>query len=367
MDYKVLFVDDDANILDAYKRQLRKQFHIETAIGGETGLEAVKSNGGYAVIVSDLRMPGIDGNQFLSRVKDISPESVRIMLTAYADLQNAIKAINHGNIFRLLTKPCPQKDLIEALHAGIEQYKKNIQIAGESEGASHASRKKRILIVDDDPLILRLLSRSLSGHAEFEISTAKDGKAAVHKLNREQIDLIITDLYMPVMNGLQLLRYVQEKHAGTRVVVLTGRGTSETEVKIRSLGDFQYYEKPLDVHVLVEVVLRELRSVPSGQIQGISLSSFLQIIDLEGKICTLTIRSGVKVGYLYFRNGELIAAETGVLKGEEAARHIINWDNSVIEMANFCRKNRREIEKSLMHILMESARIKDENSPNTED
>ena len=104
MEYKVLFVDDDANILSAYKRQLRKYFHIETARGSEIGLQEIKSNGGYAVIVSDLKMPGMDGNQFLAKVKDISPESIRIMLTGYADLQNAIEAINRVNIFRLLTK-----------------------------------------------------------------------------------------------------------------------------------------------------------------------------------------------------------------------------------------------------------------------
>ena len=364
MENRILFVDDDTNILDSYRRQLRKYFHIETALGSESGLQAVKNDGGFAVIVSDLRMPGMDGNEFLSRVKDISPESVRIMLTGYADLQNAIKAINQGSIFRLLTKPCSNRDLTEALKTGIEQYKKNIRIANESNNRRDASRKKKILIVDDDPTTLQLLSMALSKRDEFEVLTAGDGKAAVDLLKREEIDLVITDLYMPVLNGLQFLRHINEKHPGMRAIVLTGRGTSEIESKIKSLGDFQYYEKPMDIHVLVEVILRELRSVPSGQIQGIGLSSFLQIIDLEGKICTLTIRSNGKVGYLYFRDGDLIAAETGGLKGEEAARHIINWDNSVIEIANVCKKYRKEIGKSLMHILMESARIKDENSPN---
>ncbi|MBI4795839.1 MAG: response regulator [Deltaproteobacteria bacterium] len=120
---KILFVDDDANVLAGYQRQLRKGFHIDTALGGEPGLQAVTQNGPYAVIVSDLRMPGMDGIQFLSRVREIAPDSVRMMLTAFADLQTAIQAVNEGNVFRILTKPCETEILTRALGAGLSQYR----------------------------------------------------------------------------------------------------------------------------------------------------------------------------------------------------------------------------------------------------
>ena len=94
MSDKALFVDDDANILNAYTRQLRKQFRIETAQGGEQGLAAVTDQGPYAVIISDLRMPGMDGIQFLSRVREIAPDSVRMMLTGHADLEVTTEAVN---------------------------------------------------------------------------------------------------------------------------------------------------------------------------------------------------------------------------------------------------------------------------------
>src|SRR5215470_5873259 len=86
---KILFVDDDANILEAYRRQLRKQFTIETALGAEEGLEVIRSRGPFAVVVSDLRMPGMDGIQFLSAVREATPHSVRCMLTGHADLDAA--------------------------------------------------------------------------------------------------------------------------------------------------------------------------------------------------------------------------------------------------------------------------------------
>ncbi len=120
---RILCVDDDANILAAYQRQLRKDFRIDTASGGEEGLETIAKRGPYAVIVSDLRMPKMDGIQFLSRVREAAPDGVRVMLTGHADLKVAIEAVNEGHIFRFLTKPCPPETLSKALAAGVEQYR----------------------------------------------------------------------------------------------------------------------------------------------------------------------------------------------------------------------------------------------------
>jgi response regulator RpfG family c-di-GMP phosphodiesterase len=120
---KVLFVDDDQNILSAYQRQLRKQFLMDAALGGAEGLEAIEKKGPYAVVVSDLRMPGMDGVAFLSRVKELAPDTVRIMLTGNADTKAAIEAVNEGNIFRFLTKPCLPSDLAQVLQAGITHYR----------------------------------------------------------------------------------------------------------------------------------------------------------------------------------------------------------------------------------------------------
>ena len=361
METRILFVDDDSNILDGYKRQLRKQFTIETAEGGEKGIQIIKNNGPFAVIVSDLKMPGMDGNRFLAHVKEISPESTRILLTGYADLRSTIDAINNGSIFRLLTKPCDRIDLIQALENGIEQYLKNVRSKADNDVPDSLSRKK-VLIVDDDPSTVRLLQISLKNIEGLEIYTAEDGRKAINLLNSENFDLLVCDIFMPQVNGLQLLNYVNKHIQGIRVIVLTGESSETMEDKIKSIGSYQFYEKPLDMNVFKDSVMRELRSTITSQIHGINISSFLQLIDIEGKICTLTVRSHGNVGYLYFRNGELIAAETGEQRGEPAALNIISWNNSIIELADICQKNKREIEKPLMQILMESARLKDEES-----
>lgn len=122
MAYKILCVDDDPNILAAYQRQLHKQFHIETALGGSAALKILSTGEPFAVIISDLRMPGMDGIEFLAQVRQIAPNTVRMMLTGNADLQAAMEAVNQSNIFRFLTKPCSSEALTLALQAGIKQY-----------------------------------------------------------------------------------------------------------------------------------------------------------------------------------------------------------------------------------------------------
>ncbi|MEO8425837.1 MAG: HD domain-containing phosphohydrolase [Verrucomicrobiota bacterium] len=123
MSEKILFVDDDANILAAYQRNLRKQFTLDAAPGGEQALAAMETQGPYAVVVADMQMPGMNGIQFLLKVKEKAPDAVRIMLTGNADQQTAVEAVNKGHVFQFLTKPCPPQMLALALEAGIKQYR----------------------------------------------------------------------------------------------------------------------------------------------------------------------------------------------------------------------------------------------------
>ncbi len=119
---KILCVDDDPNVLAAYQRNLRKQFDVETALGGNAGLLAVQERGPYAVIVADMQMPGMNGIDFLHTVHDQVPDSVRVMLTGNADQKTAVEAINRGQVFQFLNKPCPPEVLALALESGVKQY-----------------------------------------------------------------------------------------------------------------------------------------------------------------------------------------------------------------------------------------------------
>ena len=119
---KILLVDDETNILEGYQRQLRKQFEVHTALGAEQALKTLRAQGPFAVVVADFRMPGMDGNQFLSCVRQFFQDTVRMMLTGTTELDTAMEAVNQGAIFRFLTKPCPPETLANALEAGVKQY-----------------------------------------------------------------------------------------------------------------------------------------------------------------------------------------------------------------------------------------------------
>jgi len=99
-----------------------------------------------------------------------------------------------------------------------------------------------------------------------------------------------------------------------------------------------------------------------GQLQGISLDSFLQMVQMEKTTCTLKVVSGKKEGLLYILNGDLISAETQGMKNLDAACAIISWDDTIIEIDNTCKKTENEINQPLMHVLMEGLKLKDEKS-----
>jgi len=120
---KILFVDDDVNLLAGFERNLRRRFQVETAEGGALGLEKIAGRGPYAVVVSDMQMPEMNGIQFLSAVKERSPDTVRVMLTGNADVEVAMGVVNEGNIFRFLAKPCGAEVLGKALDDALAQHR----------------------------------------------------------------------------------------------------------------------------------------------------------------------------------------------------------------------------------------------------
>jgi FixJ family two-component response regulator len=119
---KILLVDDEPEILAGYARTLRHDFEVDTAEGGELGLVALRDRGPYAAIISDMRMPGMSGAQFLGRARQTAPDTVRMLLTGYTDISAVMDAINQGNIYRFLTKPCTKEVMTEAIHSAVEQY-----------------------------------------------------------------------------------------------------------------------------------------------------------------------------------------------------------------------------------------------------
>lgn len=220
---------------------------------------------------------------------------------------------------------------------------------------------KQVLLVDDDASFLLSLSDGLSRYADrFKVLTAANGKEAVEILQSQIIDLVITDLKMPVMDGFALLAHMSRNYPSVRVIVTTAFGTSEIEQKVREFGTSQYLEKPLDFDELTEKIFHELDASERGFISGFSLPAFLQLVETEKKNYALRISSKGRQGYLFFVDGALIEARTAEEKGLEAALDIVKWDNATIEIKGCSKRKEGSIRRSICSILIEAFRREDE-------
>lgn len=155
---RVLLVDDEPMVLDGLRRHLRRDFELATETSSEAALRRLEAGERFEVVVSDLRMPRLDGIGFLSGVHRVAPDVSRILLTGNADLNAAIAAVNSGAVFRFLTKPCPQDVLQPAVEAGVEQHRLRTAERELLERTLHGCVR---MLVD----VLALVSPDGFGHA----------------------------------------------------------------------------------------------------------------------------------------------------------------------------------------------------------
>lgn len=120
---KVLFVDDDVQVLGAVHRNFRNRFRLDTASGGPQALRALEDHGPYAVVVADMAMPGMNGIEFMRLARQLAPETVRILFTGHAGPATLLAAINSGEVFRFIPKPCETEDLARAVEEGVAQHR----------------------------------------------------------------------------------------------------------------------------------------------------------------------------------------------------------------------------------------------------
>ncbi|MBL8950910.1 MAG: response regulator [Myxococcaceae bacterium] len=120
---RVLCVDDEPNVLEGLLLHLRRKFVVTTATSGAEALTKMRGEAPFAAIVSDMRMPGMTGAEFLKHARSQAPDSVRLLLTGQTDLASAVSAVNDGQIFRFLTKPCAPPVLAAALESAVHQHR----------------------------------------------------------------------------------------------------------------------------------------------------------------------------------------------------------------------------------------------------
>lgn len=270
---RVLCVDDEPNVLEGLSRSLRRYFEVVTAVGPEAGLLALEKNGPFAAIVSDLRMPGMDGIAFFEASRKIAPQSMRVLLTGQADLDSALAAINRGAIFRFLLKPCAPDVLQEALTEATKQYDLLASSRSSAPARSAAGSNpptaasslgdalQRFLVVDASATVRRIISNTLEAMGYPEVVEAKDGEEAV-ELFGPSIRCVITEWDLPSTSGLELVRSLRLRPHGDRVpiIMVSKRGHRADILAAKDSGVDSYIVKPISKPVLKEKIEAALRA-----------------------------------------------------------------------------------------------------------
>ena len=220
---------------------------------------------------------------------------------------------------------------------------------------------KKLLIVDDETSFLLSLQDGLQKYRDrFEVLTAEDGHTAIETLRDEPVDLLVTDLKLPGMNGFEILAWVSRHQPQLPVIVMSAFGTPEIEARLARMDTLQFLDKPLDLQVLEESIFAGLQPRDKSFIRGITLATFLQLMKAEKKTCTLKVTSEGQSAALYIRGGELIDAAYDDLSGLPAVLEIVSWNDAEIEMDGICRRQEDVIQMPMEQLLIEAFKRKDE-------
>ncbi len=220
---------------------------------------------------------------------------------------------------------------------------------------------KKILVVDSDPILLHTVAGLLRGQGGFlNISSATNVQVTLEILASETIHVLIAGQHLNEMDTFELASLVVGKYPDIRIIVMTNNASSMFRTKIKQMPTVIHFDQPLDIGLLTKRIFTELQIDYGGQLRGVSLAAFLQMLEFDRLSCTLRVATKGKVGTVFVQNGNPIAAKMGFLTGDSAIQHILSWQNVWIDIDYAPFKMEREINTPLMNLILESGRIVDE-------
>jgi len=229
--------------------------------------------------------------------------------------------------------------------------------------------KHKILLVDDDPDMLDMYREILKQlPSKPEIQTATSGARAMALLEGEPYRVLVTDLKMPKMDGLQLLSIVRRKFPKLRTVVLTAVMDEQFRSRVYSQGADLFWQKPTserETAMFCDCIQSLLEQDDRSGFRGVQSKGLVDLIQIEclsQSSCVLRITNGPLEGQIWVTHGELFDAEAGELKGEEAFLHILSWKSGNFEILPADPKRPQVIQKSYNALLLEGAQAMDESA-----
>lgn len=221
-----------------------------------------------------------------------------------------------------------------------------------------------VLIVDDEKRILQMMHRIQEKcRDDFELITASSGEAAMKVLAERPVDLVITDLVMPRIDGLTLLTYINEHYPRILCIAMTGYAT-DSVIKMLPDNLLQLIRKPFKLYELVAIIKESLKiKPPSGSMGGISIASFLQLVEMDQKSCAVEVTlADHKTGTFLFKEGVLYDAIFGELTGEGAALELLMNEEKAKFTLNPLPKQdlSRRINSRIMELLLKASQRRDD-------
>ncbi|MBN1636284.1 MAG: response regulator [Deltaproteobacteria bacterium] len=226
---------------------------------------------------------------------------------------------------------------------------------------------KKVLIVDDEETLTWSLSKSLSHDREvYEVSTANDGETALSILNKQLFDVVVLDIRLPGINGLDLLSQIKQEMPTTKVIMMTAYGSSEIKAKAKAKGSNYYIEKPFEIDTLRSLILKALKENNDrgfkGSISGLQLPDLIQMNCLSQITTALYVKKDDREGVIYFEDGQITHAKIGALEGEEALFTILSWQSGSFRFVGGYKAPKVSINTNWEYLLIEGMRKADEMS-----
>ena len=219
---------------------------------------------------------------------------------------------------------------------------------------------KRILIHDPDlKLVADLKDHILANRRAFDVITTADGQEALEIIRRLPVDLFLTGLQGRILDGYQLLTEVGRNHPKVKIIVMISQGALLPRAAFRYLGAKAMFEKPVNLTEITDAVFAHLQVRRTGEVWGVNLTSFLQMLNADLKTCILNVTRPGEAGRIYIEEGNIVTAECGSQVGDDALYTILAWDDPIIEIEYTAFTKWRTISAGLMSMLMESQRRKD--------
>jgi two-component system NtrC family sensor kinase len=245
----VLIVDDDKLIREQLRKGLKREFfEVFLAADGKTALETVTQEE-IGIVILDIKLPDIDGLEVLTKIKEKRPDCEVVVITGWGTRDIAIQSLRRGAI-DYIEKPIETDELSAALGRAQEKL-------AEREELQY---KNRLLVIDDEEEIVKRLKDFLDKEG-YEVAYAINGKEGLNIVENSKVDVIITDIRMDDMDGIEVLRRAKRLYRDIEGIVVTG--FKEQELAIRSLraGAIDYITKPVNLDELLFAVRRAVERI----------------------------------------------------------------------------------------------------------